>query len=173
VSQCVKRLGELRDPRLFLRYDQDTVYDRLNERGVPRLVYYHDVPRSLVLTHQWAANARHYHRMSVFITDAAGPEQDFPAYSFIEPCYYWPVQNDDHPPHSTLKALLGEVYNALRRNEPLWQSTLLAVLDDEHGGFYDHVPLPGTAVPDAHAEGNHSGADRGEEEAAELARGLA
>ena len=61
--------------------------------------------------------------------------------AFIEPSYYWPGQNDDHPPHTTLnaQALLGSVYNALRQNEKLWNSTLLVVLYDEHGGFYDHV----------------------------------
>jgi phospholipase C len=146
---------DLRDPGLFLHYDQDTIYDRLNERGVPWRIYYGDVPQYLVLTHQRAvANARHYHRMNVFFSDAAAPEPDFPAYSFIEPSYYWPVQNDDHPPHSTLKAqaLLGEVYNALRKNEALWRSTLLAVVYDEHGGFYDHVPSPGAVAPDGHTE---------------------
>jgi phospholipase C len=40
------------------------------------------------------------------------------------------------------------VYNALRTNEALWKTTLLVVLYDEHGGFYDHVPPPGTVAPD-------------------------
>jgi phospholipase C len=140
------------NPELFLHYDQDTIYDRLNAQGVSWRIYYGDVPQSLVLTHQLRfQNAKHYQRMSVFFHDAGGDEQSFPAYSFIEPSYYWPGQNDDHPPHSTAKAqaLLGEVYNALRQNEALWASTLLLVLYDEHGGFFDHVPPPSAVPPDA------------------------
>ena len=43
-----------------------------------------------------------------------------PRIRFIEPSYYWPGQNDDHPPHTTVaaEALLAEVYNALRSNRP-------------------------------------------------------
>jgi phospholipase C len=90
--------------------------------------------------------------MAGFYSDARGPEQHFPAYCFIEPSYYWPIQNDDHPPHTTLRAqaLLGNVYNTLRGNDPLWNSTLLVVLYDEHGGFYDHVPPPAAEPPDGH-----------------------
>src|SRR5207249_11093659 len=73
-------------------------------------------------------------------------------FCFIEPRYYLPGQNDDHPPHTTLRAqaLLGSVYNALRDNDPLWNSTLFVVLYDEHGGFYDHLPPPGAVPPDGH-----------------------
>jgi phospholipase C len=47
--------------------------------------------------------------------------------------------------------LIADTYNALRSNESLWQSTLLVILYDEHGGFYDHVPPPPDAVaPDEH-----------------------
>ena len=48
------------------------------------------------------------------------------------------------------QTLLGNVYNALRQNEGLWNSMLLVVLYDEHGGFYDHVPPPAAAPPDGH-----------------------
>jgi phospholipase C len=90
--------------------------------------------------------------MGVFFTDVQTQEEHFPAYSFIEPCYYWPGQNDDHPPHTTVAAqsLLAHVYNALRGNDKLWQSTLLVVVYDEHGGFYDHVVPPTAVPPDDH-----------------------
>jgi phospholipase C len=44
--------------------------------------------------------------------------------------------------------LIARVYNALRANEDLWKTTLLVVLYDEHGGFYDHVVPPKTVAPD-------------------------
>jgi len=46
------------------------------------------------------------------------------------------------------QALLAHVYNALRGNAKLWQSTLLVVIYDEHGGFYDHVSPPSAVPPD-------------------------
>ena len=142
-------------PSLYFGYDQDTVYDRLNERGISWKVYYGDIPHTLVLTHQRRlSNARRHHRMSAFFSDAAGPDARFPAYCFIEPKYFPPGQNDDHPPHPTARAqqLMADVYNTLRSNEALWQKTLLVVLYDEHGGFFDHVAPPAAVPPDVHVE---------------------
>ncbi|MFL5330294.1 MAG: alkaline phosphatase family protein [Gemmataceae bacterium] len=136
-------------------YDQFTVYDRLNERGVTWKIYYHDFPQSLVLVHQMEpGNAACYHHLAQFFVDAAGDSAAFPAYSFIEPKYFWPHQNDDHPPHDTMRAqeLIAQVYNAIRANDPLWNSTLLVVVYDEHGGFYDHVGPPAAVPPDGHTE---------------------
>jgi hypothetical protein len=57
---------------------------------------------------------------------------------------------DNHPPHDAHdgERLIAEVYDALRAS-PLWEKTVLIVLYDEHGGFYDHVPPPTTTAPDA------------------------
>ena len=143
----------LRHPDLYFGYDHDTIYDRLNEKGISWRIYHGDIPQSLVLTHQRTAqNAKRYELMDVFYSDAKGPEGNFPAYCFIEPSYYWPNQNDDHPPHTTIRAqaLLANVYNALRANDALWTSTLLVVLYDEHGGFHDHVSPPKGVPPDDH-----------------------
>ena len=146
-------------PGLYLGYDQDTIYDRLSERGKSWRVYYGDVPQSLVLSHQRRPrNAWRYYRFERFAEDAAGPTEDFPNFVFIEPRYFHipfgQPQNDDHPPHSTIPAqqLLATVYNSLRRNAELWRSTLLVVLYDEHGGFYDHVSPPTAVPPDAFRE---------------------
>jgi phospholipase C len=143
----------LRHPGLYFGYDQTTIFDRLNERGISWRVYRGDIPQSLVLSHQRTIqNAKRYEAMSAFFSAVQGSEDQFPAFTFIEPSYYPPGQNDDHPPHTTLhaQALLGNVYNALRQNEGLWNSTLLVVLYDEHGGFYDHVPPPSAVAPDGH-----------------------
>jgi len=131
-------------------YDQATVYQRLSERGVAWRIYYGDVPQSLVMTEQ-LKYPDNYRKMDRFAADAAGPAVAFPAYTFIEPCYFGAGQNDQHPPTDVMhgEALIATVYNQLRANEELWQLTLFVVLYDEHGGFYDHVPPPGTIAPDA------------------------
>jgi phospholipase C len=147
------------NPLLYTGYDQTTIYDRLNEKGILWKIYHGDVPQSLVLGHQQVGgNPHRYEWLDQFFRDANGPEQGFPAYAFIEPNYFHipfeQPQNDDHPPHSTIpaQALLGKVYNALRGNGDLWNSSLLVVLYDEHGGFYDHVEPPDAVVPDEHQE---------------------
>lgn len=46
--------------------------------------------------------------------------------------------------------LIADVYNSIRSNKALWESTLLVITSDEHGGFYDHVEPPYTVPPDDH-----------------------
>ena len=136
-------------------YDQTTVYDRLNQKNISWKIYYGDIPQSLILVHQLEPqNSSRYHGMAEFFEDAAGPETNFPAYSFIEPAYYQPGANDDHPPHDVMdgQKLIADVYNTLRSNESLWKSSLLVILYDEHGGFYDHVSPPAAIPPDHHTE---------------------
>jgi phospholipase C len=63
--------------------------------------------------------------------------------NFIDLRIFDPTSNDDHPP-SDVKAgqsLVLELYEALA-NSPAWEDTLLVIVYDEHGGFYDHVEPP-------------------------------
>lgn len=138
-------------PNLHL-YNQTTVYDRLNERGISWRIYYHDFPHSLLLTHQLRLrNLRRYRSMRHFADDTLSGM--FPRYVFIEPAYFRDP-NDDHPPHDSQAAqrLVAQVYAALRRNPALWNQVLLIVTYDEHGGFYDHVVPPDAVPPDDHHE---------------------
>jgi phospholipase C len=139
----------------WFQQDQTTIFDRLTEKGVSWKVYFHDIPQTVCLTHQrLPENAARYFPFGEFLKDALGREAEFPAFSFIEPDYNGVTENDDHPPHDIMKAqkLLADVYNALRSNEDLWNSTLLVVVYDEHGGFYDHVPPAAATPPDDHHE---------------------
>ena len=58
----------------------------------------------------------HYRRYAHWDADIAAG--DLPAYTFIEPTYFGPHQNDQHPPHDVLRGdeLIAGVYNALRGN---------------------------------------------------------
>ncbi len=81
-----------------------------------------------------------------FLDDAAkGQLRDV---SWIDPNFadlhvLHPNSNDDHPPADIKagQALVLDVYEALA-NSPDWEDTLLIVVYDEHGGFYDHVVPP-------------------------------
>jgi phospholipase C len=71
---------------------------------------------------------------------------DLPSYSFLEPNYGGPAQNDQHPP-SDIRAgeqLIADVYNMVR-SSPAFEQTMLFITYDEHGGCYDHVAPPGGA----------------------------
>jgi len=146
----VSEPGSLFSSKLHL-YNERTLYDELSDAGVPWRIYYGDVPQSLVLTHQFE-HLGNYRRFGKWAGDIAAG--DLPAYTFIEPSYFGPNQNDQHPPHDVMRgdALIAEVYNALRGNADLFARTLLIVLYDEHGGFFDHVPPPATVAPDQHTE---------------------
>jgi phospholipase C len=84
-----------------------------------------------------------------------------PAFSYVEPAFYFDdfVPNfsihqyingtDYHPPANLCpgEAFLAAIYNALTGYKD-WNSTLLIVTFDEHGGNFDHVVPPGTIAPD-------------------------
>jgi phospholipase C len=63
--------------------------------------------------------------------------------NFIDVHILDPSSNDDHPPSDVLagQALVLDIYDALTKS-PGWEKTLLVVVYDEHGGFYDHVAPP-------------------------------
>jgi phospholipase C len=63
--------------------------------------------------------------------------------NFIDLHVLDPNSNDDHPPSDIRagQAFILELYEALA-SSPSWSDTLLVVVYDEHGGFFDHVPPP-------------------------------
>jgi phospholipase C len=139
----------------FFQQTQTTIFDRLNERAVHWKVYFHDLPQTAVLTQQRLPhNAARYFYIDEFYADARGREQEFPQFCLIEPDYMGYEQSDDHPPHDVMRAekLIADVYNAIRRHDQLWRSTLLLVFYDEHGGFFDHAEPPATIPPDDHRQ---------------------
>ncbi|HUZ64304.1 MAG TPA: alkaline phosphatase family protein [Acetobacteraceae bacterium] len=146
----VNEPGSLFSSKLHI-YNERTLYDELSDAGVPWRIYYGDVPQSLVMTHQFA-HLGSYRAYKHWHDDIAAG--DLPAYTFIEPSYFGPGQNDQHPPHDVMRgdALIADAYNTLRANPALFARTLLMVLYDEHGGFFDHVPPPPTIAPDDHTQ---------------------
>jgi phospholipase C len=74
-------------------------------------------------------------------------------YTFIEPSYgdgtngSYEGGSSQHPMDSLAQgdALVARVYNTIR-NSPVWNNSLLIILYDEHGGFYDSA-VPISAPP--------------------------
>jgi phospholipase C len=85
-------------------------------------------------------------KIDEFFDDASAGT--LPAFSIIDPDFN---ASDDHPSHDIMRgqAFVASVYKALAES-PAWNKTLLIVIYDEHGGFFDHVPPP--PAPDADEE---------------------
>jgi len=135
----------------FRDYTFRTIYDNLEEQGYSWAIYFHDFPQSVTISSlQKPQHLGHFKNSHQFFVDLE--TGNLPAYSFIEPRYFdflrWKA-NDQHPPHDVRlgEHLVADVYESLRRSA-LWNSSLLFVLHDEHGGIFDHVPPPTTVNPD-------------------------
>jgi phospholipase C len=103
-------------------------------------------------------------RYSKFATDVSDP--NYPAqFTWIEPNYGHVASgfiggNSQHPLDGVTggEALIRATYEAIR-DSPLWESSMLIITWDEHGGFYDHVTPPPAIPPGDKAQ--FSGANRG------------
>jgi phospholipase C len=96
--------------------------------------------------HIW--DIRRYAKFASDINDLGYPAQ----FTWIEPNYGHVTTdylngNSQHPLDGVTggEALIKATYEAIRAS-PLWESSLLIITWDEHGGFYDHVDPPGGAV---------------------------
>jgi phospholipase C len=131
-----------------------TLYDRINASGGARSwrIYSHDNDDVLELYSDLDKDVtNHVHFESSFVQDVAGDK--LASYSFIVPAFFHSAQhpiNSMHAPADVRPAekLVADIYGALQANESVWKKTLLIVLFDEHGGYYDHVPPPATVSPD-------------------------
>jgi phospholipase C len=126
-------------------YKMKTIFDTLGKNGLPWTIYYGDVPQSIILQHHWRTLDR-FQRFENFYADLE--KGKLAAYTFIEPRYLnfheWKA-TDEHAPHDVRlgEYLIAEVYDTLRKS-PFWEKSLLVVLYDEHGGFFDRVSPPGS-----------------------------
>src|SRR5215475_5486594 len=144
-------------------YDMPTIFENLAERGLTWTVYFDDYAQAFALRrlHPYGDRFQRYEQFARDIEHGT-----LPAYAFIEPRSFsapgYPA-NDQHPPHDLLEGekLIAEVYDTLRADDALWRRSLMLVLYDEHGGFYDHVPPPRAVPPDsARARDSGFGFDR-------------
>ncbi len=120
----------------------DGNYRRLDDLKVENFAYFDRKKVGLLTEAVESAIVGH----DGFLDDAAnGQLRDV---SWIDPNFIDlnildPNSNDDHPPTDIRagQAFILQIYEALTRS-PNWEDTLLVIVYDEHGGFYDHVSPP-------------------------------
>ena len=130
-----------------------TIFDRLNSGGIRRRLYGgDDFPMAAALKGIHLSDIRHY---SLFASDLEQPGYA-DRYIFIEPSYdvlnKYKNGTSQHPLADVTRgeALMKSTYEAIR-NSPVWESSVLIVTWDEHGGFFDHAIPPAATAPADHA----------------------
>ena len=123
-----------------------TIYELLAESKVTSKIFFHDATVAMTFKN-FVQNQRFFGSFDDF-RDACDSDR-LPAYSFVEPRYNADdanhfAANDQHPDHDVAEGetLIQDVYKAIRKRQSVWNSTLLLIVYDEHGGLYDHVPPP-------------------------------
>ncbi len=123
-----------------------TIFDRLQAKGLRRRLYGgDDFPMVAALRGIQLLDIRHYSSLANDLKQPGYADR----YIFIEPAYdvlnKYRNGNSQHPLGDVTRgeALIKQTYETIR-NSPVWNNSLLIVLWDEHGGFYDHVQ-PGIA----------------------------
>jgi len=135
------------------KFDNGTIFDRLDDEGVNWNIYHGDpFPQTLAISGMTvrAAEGR-FRDFEDFSSDVHDPGYGA-SYTFIEPDYHtssdFVCGNSQHPKDDVTRgeALLKTIYEAIRTS-PHWESSVLIITYDEHGGFYDHVPPPKAVAP--------------------------
>lgn len=158
-------------PGAGFKYPNGSIYNALGEAGIPYRFYndttgfpselslYSDNPQNgskvgaiPQVTALSGVTILDMNSLKSFASDLQGP---YPwPYTFIEPHYgditgeTYVGGSSQHPMDDVYggEHLLASVYAAIR-NSPYWDTSLLIVTYDEHGGLYDCVPPPDAPPP--------------------------
>lgn len=126
-----------------------TIFNTLDRYGITWANYVASFPAGatpmLYPADDTGTEEAHQHPFSQFYTDAAAGA--LPSVTLLDPDYG--TQSQEDPQNIVVgEALLADVVHALG-SSPQWPTTLLIVVYDEHGGYYDHVPPPAALAPDS------------------------
>lgn len=134
-----------------------TIYELLdkdkNTPGVGSRVYVNDSSIAFTLSYLTKNQGRFFGEFNDFRKECQ--KGTLPSYSVVEPRFNSQMDdrfaaNDQHPDHGVDRGeeFIKNVYGMIRGKQELWESTMLVIIYDEHGGLYDHVPPPTTVSPD-------------------------
>ena len=146
--------GKVDNSIFYIGAKYPAIYSRMLTAGRTSKVYYYDEQSSTIsLAFLLKDQPKLFGTFEDFQDDCKNDR--LPDYSFLEPNYSdhdvddgEAVASDQHPDHNVMagEGFIKEVYEAIRNN-PVWESTALLIVYDEHGGIYDHVTPP-ACTPD-------------------------
>lgn len=119
-----------------------TIFDQFDKHGVTWADYWEDLPQDASFR---PTDTKHNLPLAEFLLQAAGVGT-LPDVSFVDPNFGTissALENDEHPPTDIQRGQyhVSNIVNAVR-NGPYWKSSVIFVLHDEGGGFYDHALPP-------------------------------
>jgi phospholipase C len=130
-----------------------TIFDQLNSHGISWADYFEDVPQDGSFR---PVDTTHNLSLATFLLQASGVGT-LPQVSFVDPnlgTFGTTLEDDEHPPTDIQRGQfhVSNIVNAVR-NGPYWKDSIIFILYDEHGGFYDHAKPPrapqnGARTPD-------------------------
>ena len=141
--------------------ESTTIYERLVQHSHTAKIYYTDATIAITYGGMLPAQDKYFvPDFTQFFRDCKS--NNLPDYCFLEPRYNATTganpaaASDQHPDHdvSEGESLILDVYNAIRSNADVWNTTLLVICYDEHGGLFDHIPPPKAVPPDDHQSAN-------------------
>ena len=133
-------------PEDLLPAPEGTIFDRLDAHHIPWRNYYSSFPPT---SYVFLGDAVRDHSSVVpiaqFFTDAKSG--NLPGFAIIDPDF---GRSSGENPQNIVHAevFAASVVQAVMQS-PAWPRTLLVWTFDEGGGYYDHVPPPEAAAPDA------------------------
>ena len=148
--------GQVNLDIFYVKDASESIYERMLAAGRTTKLYYFDPSSSTQEVVNLLKNQPQiFGTYQQFLEDCKN--NALPDYSFVEPNYSdHPgddggelLASDQHPDHDVQagEVFIASIYDAIRQNPDLWQSTALLITYDEHGGIYDHVPPP-ACIPD-------------------------
>jgi phospholipase C len=142
----------------FTPSESQTIFDLLTSRNVTWAYFEQRVSTMRAYTKYTfdLVNVREYSDQTNGF--AASVAAGLPSVTFVDPLFGdlpagigSPPDNDDAPPSDLAdgQKFVWQVVDTLftPAKNPNWLNTMLIVVYDEHGGFYDHVQPPSDAVP--------------------------
>jgi phospholipase C len=147
--------GDIIDQFLWkgVSFRNGTIFDRLTEARLEYRIFQGD---SYPNTGELAGIPDAAFTNFDYFQDALSGYTYDPVYTFIEPDYGndlfngqpFTCGNSQHPINDVTKgeALVKQVYETIRQSY-FWDTSLLIITYDEHGGFYDHVAPPPATPP--------------------------
>lgn len=131
-----------------------TIFEVLDQNSVASKIYYTDYTLGLAVEFIIKRAKKFLFFFDDFRRDCK--KNKLPAFSLVEPRFNdlstsedFFGASDQHPDHNMRlgERVINDVYEAITSNKKTWESTLLLITYDEHGGLYDHVPPPATVHP--------------------------
>jgi phospholipase C len=138
-------------------FQNGTIFDRITKAtknvNAFRIYKGDSFPLTMFLSGMSTKYSFNFRPYTSFANDVQSSSYKTIPYTFIEPSYgNWlgdfTCGTSQHPLDDITRGewLIKCTYEAIR-NSPLWPTSLLVIVWDEHGGFYDHVVPPAATPP--------------------------